>query len=144
MNTTLQPQNITELERRTYADIKRRAKFVSLTMDELCHRAGIAPSTFSRWVNGHNSGYIKTVGKMDEILASLEMQKFRTIDSRIKALGLTLSDACKHIQLPPIDFIRWVKRELTPDYEKIRQLESLLTSLETPKMEQSNESIPAT
>lgn len=125
------PQNITRLEKKVYSSIKKRCKFVGLTMDELCARSGIAPSTFSRWVNGHNSGYIKTVGRMDDILTGLESDKFHQYEIRAKGVRLSLSDLCSHIEVPLHDYLRWVQKELDPDYHKLSILESFLTELET-------------
>ena len=135
MKPRVLPKNITQLERKIYADIKDRAKFVGLSMNELCHYCGISPSTFSRWVNGHNGGHISTVGKMDEILTLLEIKRFRNLKIRIKALGITLPDLCRHIGISPADFSRWQKREIAPDYERIYQIEYLLDSLENDSVE---------
>lgn len=98
------PKNVTRLEKEVYASLKRRARFVGLTIDELCRRAKIAPSTFSRWVNGHHSGLIFTIGQMDEILTKLEAEKFHTLEKRIHACGLTISGACSEVDIPVLDY----------------------------------------
>ena len=141
MSRVTYPKNITELERRTYTTIKLRANFVALSINDLCNRSSIAPSTFSRWVNGHNGGHIKTIGKMDAILTKLEAKKFHNIEIRLKKLGLTLADICQHIQVPILDYVRWVRRELDPDYAKLSELESYLTDISTnqPKQETNND-----
>lgn len=138
MPHVIYPKKITELEHRTYATIKLRANFVGLSIKDLCHRSGIAPCTFSRWVNGHNGGYINTVGKMDRILTKLEAKKFHAIEIRLQKLGLTLADICQHIQVPILDYVRWVRRELDPDYTKLSELESYLTDISTNQLKKEN------
>jgi transcriptional regulator with XRE-family HTH domain len=124
------PKNVTRLEKEVYASLKRRARFVGLTIDELCRRAKIAPSTFSRWVNGHHSGLIFTIGQMDEILTKLEAEKFHTLEKRIHACELTISGACSEVDIPVLDYIRWIRKELSPDYGKLAELERFLSEPE--------------
>jgi transcriptional regulator with XRE-family HTH domain len=124
------PKNISALERRVYEIIRRRAKFVGISINELCGRTGVAPSTFSRWVNGHNSGLIATIGRMDEILTKLEAQKFQSLQERLSAIGSNLADACLELEISALDYVRWVKRELDPDYEKLTQLELFIAATE--------------
>jgi len=124
------PKNVTRLEKEVYASIKRRARFVTITIDELCRRAKIAPSTFSRWVNGHHSGLIFTIGLMDEILNTLEAEKFHTLEQRIHSCDLTISGACDAVDIPVLDYIRWIRKELNPDYGKLAELERFLTERE--------------
>lgn len=128
--TTQVPKNVTRLEKEVYASIKRRARFVGITIDELCRRAKIAPSTFSRWVNGHNSGLIFTIGQMDEILTALEAEKFHILEQRIHASDMTISGACEAVDIPILDYIRWIRKELAPDYGKLAELERFLTERE--------------
>ena len=127
------PKNVTRLEQEVYASLKRRTRFVGLTIDELCRRAKIAPSTFSRWVNGHHSGLIFTIGQMDEILTKLEAEKFHTLEKRIHACDLTISGACSELDIPVLDYSRWIPKELTPDYGKLAELERFLTEREEAK-----------
>lgn len=128
--TNQTPKNVTRLEKEVYASIKRRARFVSISIDELCKRAKIAPSTFSRWVNGHNSGLIFTIGQMDEILTKLEAEKFHQLEQRIHALDLTISGATSAVDIPVLDYIRWIRKELSPDYGKLAELERFLAERE--------------
>ncbi len=127
---------MTALERRVYASIQARCRFVGITIDELCRRAGIAPSTFSRWVNGHHSGLLVTIGKMDEILTQQEAQKFFSYEKRMRALGFDLAGLCLQLQLSALDYVRWVRRELDPDYAKLTQIEQFLTQLENHQQEE--------
>jgi len=128
--TTKPPKSVTRLEKEVYASIKRRARFVGISIDELCRRAKIAPSTFSRWVNGHNSGLIFTIGQMDDILTNLEAEKFHQLEQRIHALDLTISGATSAVDIPVLDYIRWIRKELSPDYGKLAELERFLTERE--------------
>ena len=124
------PKNISALERRVYEIIRLRAKFVGVSINELCARTGVAPSTFSRWVNGHNSGLIATIGRMDEILTEMEAQKFQSLQQRLSAIGRNLADVCLELDISALDYVRWVKRELDPDYEKLALFESFLERIE--------------
>ena len=124
------PKNISALERRVYEIIRLRAKFVGVSINELCARTGVAPSTFSRWVNGHNSGLIATIGRMDEILTEMEAQKFQSLQQRLSANGRNLADVCLELDISALDYVRWVKRELDPDYEKLALFESFLERIE--------------
>ncbi len=124
------PKNISALERRVYEIIRLRAKFVGVSINELCARTGVAPSTFSRWVNGHNSGLIATIGRMDEILTEMEAQKFQSLKQRLSAIGRNLADVCLELDISALDYVRWVKRELDPDYEKLALFESFLERIE--------------
>lgn len=126
MNDLRIPKNISALERRVYEIIRLRAKFVGVSINELCARTGVAPSTFSRWVNGHNSGLIATIGRMDEILTEMEAQKFQSLQQRLSAIGRNLADVCLELDISALDYVRWVKRELDPDYEKLALFESFL------------------
>lgn len=130
MNDLRIPKNISALERRVYEIIRLRAKFVGVSINELCARTGVAPSTFSRWVNGHNSGLIATIGRMDEILTEMEAQKFQSLQQRLSAIGRNLADVCLELDISALDYVRWVKRELDPDYEKLAVFESFLESIE--------------
>jgi len=130
MNDLRIPKNISALERRVYEIIRLRAKFVGVSINELCARTGVAPSTFSRWVNGHNSGLIATIGRMDEILTEMEAQKFQSLQQRLSAIGKNLADVCLELDLSALDYVRWVKRELDPDYEKLALFESFLERIE--------------
>lgn len=127
---------MTALERRVYASIQARSRFVGITIDELSRRAGIAPSTFSRWVNGHNSGLLVTIGKMDEILTRLEAEKFLSYEYRWRALGFDLAGLCLQLELSALDYVRWVRRELDPDYAKLAIIEQFLTKLENHNQQQ--------
>ena len=124
------PKNISALERRVYEIIRLRAKFVGVSINELCARTGVAPSTFSRWVNGHNSGLIATIGRMDEILTEMEAQKFQSLQQRLSAIGRNLADVCLELDISALDYVRWVKRELDPDYEKLALFESFLERIQ--------------
>ena len=124
------PKNISALERRVYEIIRLRAKFVGVSINELCARTGVAPSTFSRWVNGHNSGLIATIGRMDEILTEMEAQKFQSLQQRLSVMGRNLADVCLELDISALDYVRWVKRELDPDYEKLAVFESFLERIE--------------
>ena len=124
------PKNISALERRVYEIIRLRAKFVGVSINELCARTGVAPSTFSRWVNGHNSGLIATIGRMDEILTEMEAQKFQSLQQRLSAIGRNLADVCLELDISALDYVRWVKRELDPDYEKLALFEAFLERIE--------------
>jgi transcriptional regulator with XRE-family HTH domain len=124
------PKNISALERRVYEIIRLRAKFVGVSINELCARTGVAPSTFSRWVNGHNSGLIATIGRMDEILTEMEAQKFQSLQQRLSAIGRNLADVCLELDISALDYVRWVKRELDPNYEKLALFESFLERIE--------------
>ena len=124
------PKNISALERRVYEIIRLRAKFVGVSINELCARTGVAPSTFSRWVNGHNSGLIATIGRMDEILTEMEAQKFQSLQQRLSVIGRNLADVCLELDISALDYVRWVKRELDPDYEKLALFESFLERIE--------------
>lgn len=124
------PKNISALERRVYEIIRLRAKFVGVSINELCARTGVAPSTFSRWVNGHNSGLIATIGRMDEILTEMEAQKFQSLQQRLSVMGRNLADVCLELDISALDYVRWVKRELDPDYEKLALFESFLERIE--------------
>ncbi len=130
MNDLRIPKNISALERRVYEIIRLRAKFVGVSINELCARTGVAPSTFSRWVNGHNSGLIATIGRMDEILTEMEAQKFQSLQQRLSVMGRNLADVCLELDISALDYVRWVKRELDPDYEKLAVFESLLERME--------------
>ncbi len=130
MNDLRIPKNISALERRVYEIIRLRAKFVGVSINELCARTGVAPSTFSRWVNGHNSGLIATIGRMDEILTEMEAQKFQSLQQRLSAIGRNLADVCLELDISALDYVRWVKRELDPDYEKLALFESFLERIE--------------
>lgn len=130
MNDLRIPKNISALERRVYEIIRLRAKFVGVSINELCARTGVAPSTFSRWVNGHNSGLIATIGRMDEILTEMEAQKFQSLQQRLSAIGKNLADVCLELDISALDYVRWVKRELDPDYEKLALFESFLERIE--------------
>ena len=130
MNDLRIPKNISALERRVYEIIRLRAKFVGVSINELCARTGVAPSTFSRWVNGHNSGLIATIGRMDEILTEMEAQKFQSLQQRLSAMGRNLADVCLELDISALDYVRWVKRELDPDYEKLALFESFLERIE--------------
>jgi len=130
MNDLRIPKNISALERRVYEIIRLRAKFVGVSINELCARTGVAPSTFSRWVNGHNSGLIATIGRMDEILTEMEAQKFQSLQQRLSAIGKNLADVCLELDISALDYVRWVKRELDPDYEKLSVFESFLERIE--------------
>jgi transcriptional regulator with XRE-family HTH domain len=133
---TDEPKPMTNLERRVYASIQARSRFVGLSIDDLCRRAGIAPSTFSRWINGHNSGLIITIGKMDEILTHLEAEKFHSYEQRMRGLGIDLVGLCLQLELSALDYVRWVRRELDPDYAKLATVEQFLTKLENHKQQQ--------
>lgn len=124
-------KHISDLERRVYTIIQQRARFVGISIDELCRRSDIAPSTFSRWVNGHHGGYIKTIARMDEILTGLETQKFCGFMQRITSLGLCLADVCRELEIPELDYARWAQRELDADYEKLARLEQYLEARES-------------
>ncbi|MEQ1704353.1 MAG: helix-turn-helix domain-containing protein [Rickettsiales bacterium] len=130
MNDLRIPKNISALERRVYEIIRLRAKFVGVSINELCARTGVAPSTFSRWVNGHNSGLIATIGRMDEILTEMEAQKFQSLQQRLSVMGRNLADVCLELDISALDYVRWVKRELDPDYEKLAVFESFLERIE--------------
>lgn len=130
MQPPIEPKPMTNLERRVYGSIQARCRFVGITIDELCRRANIAPSTFSRWVNGHNSGLLVTIGKMDEILARLEAEKFHSYERRMRAVGFDLAGLCLQLELSALDYVRWVRRELDPDYAKLATIERFLTQLE--------------
>lgn len=130
MNDQRIPKNISALERRVYEIIRLRAKFVGVSINELCARTGVAPSTFSRWVNGHNSGLIATIGRMDEILTEMEAQKFQSLQQRLSVMGRNLADVCLELDISALDYVRWVKRELDPDYEKLAVFESFLERIE--------------
>lgn len=130
MNDLRIPKNISALERRVYEIIRLRAKFVGVSINELCVRTGVAPSTFSRWVNGHNSGLIATIGRMDEILTEMEAQKFQSLQQRLSVMGRNLADVCLELDISALDYVRWVKRELDPDYEKLAVFESFLERIE--------------
>lgn len=136
MQIAHQTKPMTALERRVYASIQARSRFVGITIDELCRRAGIAPSTFSRWVNGHNSGLLVTIGKMDEILTRLEAEKFLSYERRWRALGFDLAGLCLQLELSALDYVRWVRRELDPDYAKLAIIEQFLTKLENHHQQQ--------
>ena len=124
------PKNVTRLEKEVYASLKMRARFVGISIDELCRRAKIAPSTFSRWVNGHHSGLMFTIGQMDEILTALEAEKFHQLEMRIHDCDLTISGACGEVDIPVLDYIRWIRKELAPDYGKLAELERFLSQRE--------------
>lgn len=126
------PRNVSRLEKQVYDTIKQRARFVGITIDELCRRSEIAPSTFSRWVNGHHSGLLLTIGRMDTLLSDMEAQKFYDFEQRITKLGLTLDAACGAIGIPLIDYTRWVSKELSPNYEKLDELHRFLAKRENP------------
>jgi hypothetical protein len=81
-------------------------------------------------VNGHNSGLIATIGRMDEILTEMEAQKFQSLQQRLSAIGKNLADVCLELDLSALDYVRWVKRELDPDYEKLALFESFLERIE--------------
>ncbi len=136
MQIAPQTKPMTALERRVYTSIQARCRFVGITIDELCRRAGIAPSTFSRWVNGHNSGLLVTIGKMDEILTRLEAEKFFSYERRWRALGFDLAGLCLQLELSALDYVRWVRRELDPDYAKLATIEHFLTKLENHNQKQ--------
>lgn len=136
MQIALQTKPMTALERRVYASIQARSRFVGISIDELCRRAGIAPSTFSRWVNGHNSGLLVTIGKMDEILTRLEAEKFHSYERRWRALGFDLAGLCLQLELSALDYVRWVRRELDPDYAKLATIEHFLSKLENHHQQQ--------
>lgn len=136
MQTAIESKPMTNLERRVYASIQARSRFVGITIDELCRRAGIAPSTFSRWVNGHHSGLLVTIGKMDEILMRLEAEKFLSYERRWRALGFDLAGLCLQLELSALDYVRWVRRELDADYAKLAIIERFLTELENHKQKQ--------
>ncbi len=133
------PKNVTRLEKEVYASLKRRARFVGISIEELCRRAKIAPSTFSRWVNGHHSGLMFTIGQMDEILTALEAEKFHQLEMRIHACDLTISGACTEVDIPVLDYIRWIRKELAPDYGKLAELERFLNQREKDLQAQSSE-----
>ena len=88
------PKNISALERRVYETTRLRAQFVGISINELCARTGVAPSTFSRWVHGHHSGLIATIGRMDEILTHLEAEKFHSLQIRMEKIGSNLAEIC--------------------------------------------------
>ena len=136
MQIANEPKPMTKLERRVYASIQARSRFVDITIDELCRRAGIAPSTFSRWVNGHNSGLLFTIGKMDEILTRLEAEKYFSYERRMRAVGFDLAGLCLQLELSALDYVRWVRRELDPDYAKLATIERFLTQLENHNQQQ--------
>ena len=135
MQTAIESKPMTNLERRVYASIQARCRFVGITIDELCRRTGIAPSTFSRWVNGHNSGLLVTIGKMDEILIGLEAEKFLSYERRWRVLGFDLAGLCLQLELSALDYVRWVRRELDPNYAKIAIIERFLTETENHKQQ---------
>ena len=136
MQTPNEPKSMTNLERRVYASIQARSRFVGITIDDLCRRADIAPSTFSRWINGHNSGLLFTIGKMDEILTRLEAEKYHSYDKRMRAVGFDLAGLCLQLEISALDYVRWVRRELDPDYAKLSLIEQFLTKLENHNQQQ--------
>lgn len=130
MNNSTVPKNISALERRVYETTRLRAQFVGISINELCARTGVAPSTFSRWVHGHHSGLIATIGRMDDILTHLEAEKFHSLQIRIEKIGSNLAEICLKTEISVLDYMRWVKRELDPDYDQLRVLEAYLSSEE--------------
>ncbi len=113
-------------EQRLYDSIRERAKFLNITLDELCRQAGISPSTYSRWANGHNSGIVATVTKMIDILDALEIQRLMSIEKRMQDNGLTFANVCYKLDIPLHDYMQWLQGELPPDYGKVLLIEKLL------------------
>jgi len=48
----------------TPAEIEHAAKEVGLSMNRVCHDAGVARSAFTRWKNGTSEPVIGTVNKL--------------------------------------------------------------------------------
>lgn len=44
--------------------IENAAKAAGLSMNQLCHKAGVARSAFTRWKNGTSEPVVGTVNKM--------------------------------------------------------------------------------
>ncbi|UPO80331.1 XRE family transcriptional regulator [Parasaccharibacter sp. TMW 2.1888] len=48
----------------TISEIERRARSCGISRSELCERAGISPSTYTRWKNGTSTPLVKTYERL--------------------------------------------------------------------------------
>lgn len=60
--------NLTSLP--TAAEIESAARQSGLSINELCRRAGVAPSTFHRWKGGEHSPAVRIVEEWCRVIAA--------------------------------------------------------------------------
>ncbi len=64
-----------KISKQIISEIENRAAKLNISIAELCSRASVAPSTFSRWRKNKASPLVKTIERMNLILDDLEKAK---------------------------------------------------------------------
>ncbi len=69
------------------ADIEDRAWRVGVSMNQVCLRAGVNPTTFSRWKRSERNpepigATLRSIGKLYDALAAIEAEATRTRRTR--------------------------------------------------------------
>ena len=123
-------EKLTHYETRIYKSVVERAKLVGISIDKLCRSCKVAPSTFSRWKNGHCSGLLRTLGKMDYLLNELELIKLSELEVKAKALRFSFNDICDEAGIYYLDVTRWKRKTLPVDYKKLEEINQIILGLE--------------
>lgn len=71
-------------------DIEQRAWRIGVSIDAVCRKAGVAPSTFSRWKPTEKnpepiSATLRSIGKMYDALALIESERPRPRRAKVAA-----------------------------------------------------------
>lgn len=128
-------EKLTHYEMRIYKSVVERAKLVGISIDKLCRSCRVAPSTFSRWRNGHCSGLLRTLGKMDYLLNELELIKLSELEVKAKTLRFSFNDICDEAGIYYLDISRWKRKSLPVDYKKLEEINQIIAGLESQTVE---------